>query len=57
MVLSSFSCVFGQYECLFGINVYLDLPPFLCAVCFLDIEWHELLVYFGDVVYVKDCSP
>ena len=34
--------------CLLWRNVYLDFLPIFWLCCFLDIELHELFVYFGD---------
>ena len=42
-----FMCLF-QTVCLLWRNVYLGLLPIFGLGCFLDIELHELLVYFGD---------
>ena len=46
--MSIFSCAFWPSVCLLWRNVYLNLLPVLLIGLFLDIELHELFVYFGD---------
>ena len=49
MMLTIFSCVYWPSVCLLWRNACLGLlPMFDWAVCFPDIELHELLIYFGD---------